>query len=149
MTFRGVGKLKHSCHAQEYLLPWSCTFTSSPRETVMGESPRKVRSVGESVKQTLVLGFDAREQGVTWGLITPLRMPSLLPHDLCHRRNSSRWSPEGKDPSSRATRRKRASCGCRGDHLAYSRVETGMSGNFLSCSKGVKYLLEVPEVRCD
>ena len=24
-----------------------------------------------------------------------------------------------------------------------------MSGNFLSCSKGVKYLLEVPEVRCD
>ena len=24
----------------------------------MGESPRKVRSVGESVKQTLVLGYD-------------------------------------------------------------------------------------------
>ena len=33
-----------------------------------------------------------------------------------------------------------------GDHLAYSRVETGMSGNFLSCSKGVKDPLEVPEV---
>ena len=32
-------KLKHSCHAQEFLLPWSCTFTPSPRETVMGESP--------------------------------------------------------------------------------------------------------------
>ena len=30
-----------------------------------------------------------------------------------------------------------------------SRVETGMSGNFLSCSKGVKDPLEVPEVRCD
>ena len=29
-----------------------------------------------------------------------------------------------------------------------SRVETGMSGNFLSCSKGVKDPLEVPEVRC-
>ena len=28
-------------------------------------------------------------------------------------------------------------------------VETGMSGNFLSCSKGVKDPLEVPEVRCD
>ena len=27
--------------------------------------------------------------------------------------------------------------------------ETGMSGNFLSCSKGVKDPLEVPEVRCD
>ena len=24
-----------------------------------------------------------------------------------------------------------------------------MSGNFLSCSKGVKYPLEVPEVKCD
>ena len=30
-----------------------------------------------------------------------------------------------------------------------SRVETGMSRNFLSCSKGVKDPLEVPEVRCD
>ena len=30
-----------------------------------------------------------------------------------------------------------------------SRVETGMSGNFLSCSKGVKDPLEVPEVSCD
>ena len=28
-------------------------------------------------------------------------------------------------------------------------VETGVSGNFLSCSKCVKYHLEVPEVRCD
>ena len=28
-------------------------------------------------------------------------------------------------------------------------VETGRSGNFLSCSKGVKNRLEVPEVRCD
>ena len=27
-------------------------------------------------------------------------------------------------------------------------METGMSGNFLSCSKGVKDPLEVPEVRC-
>ena len=29
------------------------------------------------------------------------------------------------------------------------RVETGMSGNFMSCSKGVKDPLEVPEFRCD
>ena len=35
------------------------------------------------------------------------------------------------------------------DSRASSRVETGMSGNFLSCSKGVKDPLEVPEVRCD
>ena len=32
---------------------------------------------------------------------------------------------------------------------ASSRVETGLSGNFLSCSKGVKDPLEVPVVRCD
>ena len=63
ITFRGVRKLKHSCHTQEFLLTWSCTFTPSPRETVMGESPRKVRGVGESIKQTLVLGLDAQEQG--------------------------------------------------------------------------------------
>ena len=55
--------------------------------------PRKVRGVGESIKQTLVWGVDAREQGISWGLITPLRMPSLLPHDLCHRQSSSRWRP--------------------------------------------------------
>ena len=35
------------------------------------------------------------------------------------------------------------------DSSASSRVETGMSGNFLNCSKGVKDPLEVPEVRCD
>ena len=32
---------------------------------------------------------------------------------------------------------------------ASSRVEMGMSGNFLSCSKGMKDPLEVPGVRCD
>ena len=45
---------------------------------------------------------------------------------------------QGKDPSSQARRRKRGSSGCGRDSRAYSRVETGMSGNFLSCSKGVK-----------
>ena len=56
---------------------------------------------------------------------------------------------QGKDPSSRSRRRKRDSFGCGRDSRASSRVETGMSGNFLSCSKGVKDPLEVPEVRCD
>ena len=45
---------------------------------------------------------------------------------------------QGKDPSSRARRRKRGSSGCGRESRASSRVETGMSGNFLSCSKGVK-----------
>ena len=56
---------------------------------------------------------------------------------------------QGNDPSSRAMRRKRGSSGCGRTSRASSRVETGMSGNFLSCSKGVKDPLEVPEVRCD
>ena len=46
------------------------------------------------------------------------------------------------DPSSRTWRRKRGSSGCGRDSRASSRVETGMSGNFLSCSKGVKDPLE-------
>ena len=45
---------------------------------------------------------------------------------------------QGKDPSSRARRRKRGSSGWGRVSGASSRVETGMSGNFLSCSKGVK-----------
>ena len=32
-------------------------------------------------------------QGDSWGSIRPLRMPSLLPHDLCHGWSSSRWLP--------------------------------------------------------
>ena len=55
----------------------------------------------------------------------------------------------GKDPSSRAMRRKRGSSGCGRDSRASSRVETGMWGNFLSCSKGVKDSLEIPELKCD
>ena len=47
---------------------------------------------------------------------------------------------QGKDPSSQARRRKRGSSGCGRDSRASSRAETGMSGNFLSCSKGVKDL---------
>ena len=54
---------------------------------------------------------------------------------------------QGKYPSSRARRRKLGSSGCGRDSRASSRVETVMSGNFLSCSKGVKDPLEVPEVR--
>ena len=56
---------------------------------------------------------------------------------------------QGKDSSSRARRRKRDPSGCGRDSRASSRVETGMSAKFLSCSKGVKDPLEVPEVRCD
>ena len=55
----------------------------------------------------------------------------------------------GKDRSSRSRRRKRGSSGTGRNSRASSRVETGMSGNFLSCSKGVKDPLEVPVFSCD
>ena len=68
----------------------------------------------------------------------------------CHGNTGNSFpNTQGKDPSSRARRRKRGSSRCGRDSGASSRVETGMSGNFLSCSKGVKDPLEVPEVRCD
>ena len=68
----------------------------------------------------------------------------------CDRNTGSSFpTMQEKDPSSRGRRRKRGSSGCWRDSHAFSRVETGMSGNFLSCSKGVKDPLEVPDVRCD
>ena len=56
---------------------------------------------------------------------------------------------QGKDPSSRTRRRKRGSSGCGRDSRASSRVETGISWNFLCFSKGVKDPMKVPEARCD
>ena len=56
---------------------------------------------------------------------------------------------QGKDPSSRDRRLKRGSFECGRDSRASSRVESGISGDFLSCSKVVKDPLEVPEVRSD
>ena len=43
-----------------------------------------------------------------------------------------------KEPSSRARRRNRVSSGYGRDSRASARAETGISGNFLSCRKGVK-----------
>ena len=62
--------------------------------------------------------------------------------------NSFRTNKE-MDPSSRATRLKRGSSVFGRDAPAFSRVETGMWGNFLSFGKGVKDPLYVPEVLCD
>ena len=66
-------------------------------------------------------------------------------------RNAGNFFPttQGKDPSSRARRRKKGSSGCGRDSRASSRVETGMLGNFLSCRKGVKDPVEVSEVSFD
>ena len=78
-----------------------------------------------------------------------LAFPIETPLEMRQERQEFFPDHAGKGPSSRAMRQKRGSFGCGQNSRASSRVETGMSGNFLSCSKGVKDPLEVPEVRCD
>ena len=59
---------RHPCHTQEFLLTGAASLLLL-REKWWGTAPHKVRGVGESMKQlsrwTLVLGVDAREQGVS------------------------------------------------------------------------------------
>ena len=91
---------------------------------------------------------DSGNGGTTLEFLSPFlwRAPPLE-----MRRNAGNSFPttQGKDPSSRARRQKRVSSGCGRDSRASFPVEPGKSGNFLSCSKGVKDPLEVPEVSCD
>ena len=91
---------------------------------------------------------DSGNGGTTLEFLSPLLWRAPL---LEMRREHREFYPDtqGKDPSSRARRRKQGSSGCGRDSRASSRMESGMSGNFLSCSKGVNDPLEVPEVRCD
>ena len=88
---------------------------------------------------------DSGNGGTTLEFLSPFlwRAPPLE-----MRRERRDFFPDhaGKYPFSRAMRRKRGSSGCGRDYRASSRVETGLSGNFLSCSKGVKDPLEVPEL---
>ena len=80
---------------------------------------------------------DSGNGGTTLEFLSPF-LWRALPLEM--RRNAGNSFPKthGKDPSSRARRRKLGSYGCVRDCRATSRVETGMSGNFLSCSNGVK-----------
>ena len=92
--------------------------------------------------------------GGVWECATTLEFLSTFlwrapPLEMGRERREFFPTTQGKDRSSRARRRKRGSSGCGRDSRASCRVESGMSGNFLSCSKGVKDPLEFPEVRCD
>ena len=91
---------------------------------------------------------DSGNGGTTLEFLSPFlwRAPLL---EMQRERGEFFPPTQGKDSSSRAWRRKWGSSVCGRDSRASSRMETGMSGNFLSCSKGVKDPLEDPEVRCD
>ena len=113
-----------------------------------------------------VLSFPSRGSRDLWLSLEafPRRFSTTLSQGLCHlppwcesnlflrydgNAGNSFPTTQGKDPYSRARWRKRVSAGCGRESRASSRVETGLSRNFLSCSKGVKDPLEVPDVRCD
>ena len=91
---------------------------------------------------------DSGNGGTTLEFLSPFlwRAPPL---EL--RRKRREFFPEhaGKGSVRRARRRKQGSFGCGRDSRASSQVQTGMSGNFLSCKNGLKDPLEVPEVRCE
>ena len=77
------------------------------------------------------------ECGTTLEFLSPFLWERLLLRCDGNAGNSF-LTTQRKDPSSRARRRKRGSSGCGRDSRASSRVETGISGILLSCSKVVK-----------
>ena len=91
---------------------------------------------------------NSRNGGTTLEFLSPFlwRAPPLE-----MRREPQKFFPNhaGKEFLLSSYEAERGSSGFGRDSRASSRVERGMSGNFLSCSKGVKDPLEVPEVRCD
>ena len=116
-------------------------------ESILGLKVEAVQGKQVSLEWTETSG-GLWECGTTLEFLLPIlwRAPPL---EMLGKGGNSFPTTLGKDPSSRARRCKRGSSGCGRDSRASSLVETGMSGNFLSCSKGVKDPLEVPEVRCD
>ena len=116
-------------------------------ESIIGLKVEAVQGKQVSLEWTEHLG-DSGNGGTTLEFLSPFlwRAPPLE-----MRRKHREFFPEhaGKGSLHRSSRRKRGSSGCGRDSRASSRVKTGMSGNFLSCSKGVKDPLEVPEFRCE
>ena len=115
-------------------------------ESILGLKVEAVQGIQVSLEWTENLG-DSGNGGTTLEFLSLFLWRA---HPLEMRWERREFFPDhaGKDQSSRAMRRNQGSSGWGRDSRASSRVETGMSGNFLSCSKGVKDPLEVPEVRC-
>ena len=116
-------------------------------ESILGFKSRQCRENRFPWNGLRHLG-DSENGGTTLEFLLPL-LWRASPLEMRRERREFFPDHSGKDPSSRAMRRKRGSSGCVQDFRASSRVETGMSGIFLRCSKGVKNSMEVPEVRCD
>ena len=116
-------------------------------ESILGFKVEAVQGKQVSLEWTETSG-GLWNGGTTLEFLSPFvwRVPLLR----CNRNAGNSFpNTQRKEPVSRAIRRKRGSSGCGWDSRASSPVQTGMSENFLSYSKGVKDPLEVPEVRCD
>ena len=132
--------------------PTRLSHRAVPRATVVGVDPR--RENRGSAGKTSSSGMD-RDIWGTLGMVARPWSSSRLSCGEClllrcdGNAQNSFPNQQRKVPTSRVIRRKWGSSGCGRDPRASSRVETGMLGNFLRCIKGVKDLLEVPELRCD
>ena len=143
---------RHSHEASQRGFPTRLSHRAVPRATVVRVDPR-LESRGSAGK-TDFPGMD----GDIWLTLGMVARPWSSSRLSCGERlllrcdgnaGNSFLTTQGKDPSSRTRRWKRGSSGCGRDSRASSQVETDMSWNFLSCSKGLKDPLEVPDVRCD
>ena len=107
-------------------------------ESILGLKVKAVKGKQVSLEWTETSGVSGNG-GTTLEFLSPFlwRVPPLEMRRECR---DSFPTTQGKDPSSRAMRRTRGSSGCGQDTRASSREETGMAGNFLSCSKAVQTL---------
>ena len=105
-------------------------------ESILGLKVEAVQGKPVSLKWTENSGVSGNG-GTTLVFLSPFlwRAPLL---EMQWERGEFFPPTQGKDSSSRARRRKWGSSVCGRDSRASSRMETGMSGNFLSCSKGVR-----------
>ena len=116
-------------------------------ESILGLKVEAVQGKQVSLEWTDTYG-GLWECGTTLEFLSPFlwRAPPLE-----MRRERREFFPEHAGKVSLLSRyeMETGSSGCGRDSPASSRVETSMSGNFLSCSKSVKDPLGGPEVRCD
>ena len=127
--------------------PQGCASCHPWCESILGLKVEAVQGKQVSLEWTETSG-GLFECGTTLEFLSTFlwRAPPL---ELRPNAGTSFPTTQGKDPSSRARRRKQGSYGCGRDSRASSRLETGMSVNFLGFSKGVNDPMEVPELRCD
>ena len=109
---------------------------------------------GEAVEQNRFLRNGLRHLRDSWNGDTTLELLSPFlwrapPLQMLRERWECFPDQAGKGSLISSYEAETGPSGCGRDPRASSRVETGMSGNFLNSSKGVKDLLEVPGFRCD